>query len=167
MPNPCVTLNAMTLAAQILALGTVRAGGWVRALLYSCSLVMHWEWCRSEVELSRFLMHYLGSGTSFPFKILDGSVSQCGEDQPIRVVISDHDFDTNFQEDAHNPEILRQAVRVSPHFILLLHRPPPECVRRYQAGGAMVVEVHEMDDFPRMARDLTLALFPEGPRNDL
>src|SRR5262249_36220342 len=35
MPDPRVTRNAMTLAAQILCLGTVRAGGWVRALLYS------------------------------------------------------------------------------------------------------------------------------------
>ncbi len=35
MPNPCVAINAMTLAALILATGTVRAGGWVRALLYS------------------------------------------------------------------------------------------------------------------------------------
>src|SRR4051812_47064426 len=33
MPNPIYHLNAMTLAAQILTLGTTRAGGMVRAAL--------------------------------------------------------------------------------------------------------------------------------------
>ena len=74
MPNPCFAINAMTLAAQILATGTARAGGWVRALLYSSAPVLFWEWARSETEVSRFLMHYVGGGTSFPFGILDASV---------------------------------------------------------------------------------------------
>ena len=57
MPNPIYHLNAMTLAAQILTLGATRAGGTVRAALYSHEPVLYWSWCRSEIEISKFLMH--------------------------------------------------------------------------------------------------------------
>ena len=92
MPNPCFAVNAMTLAAMILATGTVRAGGWVRALTYSSAPVLFWEWGRSETDVSRFLMHYVGGGTDFPFDILDESVRACAGDQPIRVIITDCRF---------------------------------------------------------------------------
>jgi hypothetical protein len=167
MPNPCLAINAMTLAAQILSLGTVRAGGWVRALLYSSAPVLFWEWCRSEVEMARFLMHYVGGGTSFPFAILESSVRECGDDQPIRVVISDRDFDANFKESARNPEIFHQAIARSAPLILLQHRADPKRARFYRSQGALMVEVHKMDDFPRVATDLTFALFPEGPSDVL
>src|SRR5262249_18470404 len=65
MPDPRWHRNAMTLAAQILLTGAIRADGWVRAALYSGTPVTFWEWCRSETELSRFLMHYIGGGTVF------------------------------------------------------------------------------------------------------
>ncbi len=161
MPNPCLAVNTLTLAAQILSLGAVRAGGWVRALLYSGNPLLFWDWCRSEAEMSRFLMHYIGSGTSFPFEILETSVHDCGEDQPIRVVITDRDFDTNLRDNPRHTEVLREAVARSAQFVLLQHRPDPERVRWYRSAGATVVEVHQMDDFPRLATDLALALFPE------
>jgi hypothetical protein len=161
MPNPCLAINAMTLAALILATGTVRAGGWVRALLYSSVPVLYWEWCRSVSEMSRFLMHYVGGGTEFPFHILSASVRECSGDQPIRVIISDRDFDANVDQDAANAGVLSGAAAASPRFVILLHAPLPERVVRYRELGASVIPVETLDDFPRLAAGLTLALFPE------
>ncbi|MCA9068094.1 MAG: hypothetical protein KDA84_04190, partial [Planctomycetaceae bacterium] len=119
MPDPRRAINAMTLASQILLMGTIRAGGWVRALIYSHSPVLFWEWSRSEIELSRFLMHYVGGGTDFPFAVLDRSVQECRRDQPIRVIISDTDFDHNYQAAPQNAEHFLEAVQSGPHTILL------------------------------------------------
>ncbi len=159
MPNPCFVVNAMTLAAQILATGTARAGGWVRALIYSHQPVLFWEWTRSEAEISRFLMHYIGGGTKFPFDILEASVRECAADQPIRAIITDADFDANFERDPAHSGILGRAIEASPHLVLLLRTPTQ--VDRYRAMGALVVPVAAMEDFPRLAAELALALFPE------
>jgi hypothetical protein len=165
MPDPRRALNAMTLAAQILTLGTTRAGGWVRAVLYSSEPVLYWQWCRSEVEISRFLMHYIGSGTDYPFRLLSRSVDECGADQPIRVLITDRDFDANYDAAPDNARIFAEAARRSPHFIMLLHCPRPERVRHYRSQGATVVEVPDLNDFPRLTAELTLALFPQESRD--
>lgn len=162
MPNPVFQLNAMTLAAQILTLATTRAGGCIRAALYSHEPVLYWEWCRSEIEISRFLMHYIGGGTEFPFPLLKKSCEQCGPDQPLRIVITDQDFDTNFKAHADNEPIFIDAVARSPQVILLLHHPAKENVKRYRAIGAQVIEIAEMTDFPRVAVELARALFPDG-----
>lgn len=161
MPDPRHAENAMTLAAQILATGTMRAGGRVRALVYSHAPTLFWEWCRSEVEMSRFLMHYIGGGTVFPFEILRDSLATCGRDQPIRVVISDHDFLMNYAEDAQDARSFQEAARTS-QTILMLHHVPRDKARPFVRAGAQVVHVDTMTDFPRMAADLARALFPEG-----
>ena len=161
MPNPCFAINAMTLAALILATGTVRAGGWVRALLYSSVPVLYWEWGRSAAEVSRFLMHYVGGGTAFPFHILNASVQECAGDQPIRVIITDRDFDANVDDDPTNPGAVSAAATASPKFVILLHAPAPERVMQYRGLGASVIPVENLDDFPQLAAELTLALFPE------
>lgn len=162
MPDPRRTRNAMTLAAQILCVGTVRAGGWVRALLYSGDHVRYWTFCRSEVEMSRFLMHYIGGGTTFPFEVLEESIRECGDKQPIRVVITDSDFDHNYEERREHASIFALAAERSPHLVLLLHAPREERVKLYRKAGAEVVAVEELDDFPRMAADLSRALFDDG-----
>jgi len=161
MPDPRTTLNAMTLAAQILCVATVRAGGWVRALLYSGDFVRYWTFCRSDAEMSRFLMHYIGGGTCFPFQVLGESLQECRDKQPIRVIISDSDFDHNYDTTREGPGIFARAAARSPHLVLLLHAPQPEPVKRYQAAGAKVIAVERMDDFPRMAAALSAALFHE------
>lgn len=166
MPDPRTTLNAMTLAAQILNTGAIRAGGWARALLYSSAPVTYWEWCRSEIELSRFLMHYIGAGTVFPFDLLDKSVRECRAAQPIRVLITDTDFDMNYDSLPEHARIFADAVQSSPHFVMLLHCPREERVKQYRGIGAKVVPVPEMDDFPRVAADLSFALFSEGVHVD-
>lgn len=161
MPNPCIAQNAMTLAAQILVVGTIRAGGWVRALLYSGTSLSHWTWCRSEIELSRFLMQYIGSGTEFPFPILDRSVSEPMECKPIRVVVTDSDFDDNYNSKPEHARIFRRAVEESAVFVLLLHGPKMKSVKLYRSIGARVIEVETVADYPKMAADLTFALFPD------
>jgi hypothetical protein len=158
MPDPRWTRNAMTLAAQVLLTGAIRAGGRVRAVLYSGAPVTFWEWCRSETELSRFLMHYVGGGTVFPFPLLRQSVEECGGDQPIRVVISDGDFHHNYQANPANAAAFAEAARVSPHFVLLLHATGDED-GRYRRAGAKVITVAELDDYPSMAAALAAALF--------
>jgi hypothetical protein len=165
MPDPRYSLNAMTLAAQILTLGTVRAGGWVRSALYSSEPVCYWQWCRSELEMSRFLMHYIGAGTEFPFELLSQSTEECQKDQPIRVVISDSDFDYNYGErHGDNSVILREAAAASHKLILLLHQYDSKnsYISEYKSFGAAYIPIKEFDDFPKMAVDLTFALFPDG-----
>jgi hypothetical protein len=163
MPDPRFTRNAMTLAAQILVTGAIRAGGWARATLYSSAPVVYREWCRSERELSRFLMHYVGAGTDFPFGLLEASVAECGADQPIRVVITDNDFNHNYAETKGNAAVFAEAVRRSPHFVLLLHAEDGPWAKPYRAAGARVIPVTELEDYPGVAAALSADLF-EGER---
>ena len=158
MPDPRRSHNAMTLAAQILTLGAVRAGGWVRALLYSTNAVSYWQWCRSEIEISRFLMHYIGAGTSFPFHTLQSSVEGCGRRQPVRAIITDRDFHHNHSEAAEHARIFAEACRAST-LVLMLHAVSPELAALYRSAGAQVVVVEDMEDFPHMAVKLSQALF--------
>jgi hypothetical protein len=161
MPDPRWRRNAMTLAAQVLLTGAIRAGGWVRVVLYSGAPVAFWEWCRSERELSRFLMHYIGGGTSFPFDMLRASVAECGSVQPIRVAITDADFHHNYQASGKHAGIFAEATRVSPHFVLMLHATgDPE--GRYRRTGATVITVDDLENYPAMAAALSAALFERG-----
>jgi hypothetical protein len=162
MPDPRRTINAMTLSALVLAVGAIRAGGSVRALLYSSSHVRYWEWCRSEVEISRFLMHYIGGGTEFPFGVLKESVTESPTARPVRVVITDSDFDHNYKKDIKHSAIFADAVRRSGPLVLLLHRPASEWAARYRGVGARVVPVQKLEDFPTMAAGLGRALFSEA-----
>ncbi len=163
MPDPRMTRNAMTLSAQILVTGAIRAGGWARATLYSSAPVVYREWSRSETVLSKFLMHYVGAGTDFPFDLLRQSVGECEGDQPIRVVITDRDFDHNYQSNRQNPGILADAVAASPHFVLMLHSDDGAWTEPYKRAGARVIPVTNLEDYPAMAASLSAALF-EGDR---
>jgi hypothetical protein len=161
MPDPRWRRNAMTLAAQVLLTGAIRAGGWVRVALYSDTPVAFWEWCRSERELSRFLMHYIGGGTSFPFDMLRESVAECGSVQPIRVAITDGDFHHNYEASKKRGSMFAEAARVSPHFVLMLHATGDK-EGRYRRAGATVITVDELDNYPAMAAALSAALFERG-----
>jgi hypothetical protein len=163
MPDPRLTRNAMTLAAQVLLTGTIRAGGWVRVVLYSGAPVPFWEWCRSEIELSRFLMHYIGGGTAFPFDLLRQSIAECSADQPIRIVITDSDFHHNYEASPANAAAFAEAARVSPHFVLMLHATGDKD-GRYRRAGAKLITVEELEDYPAMAAALSAALFERERR---
>src|SRR6185436_755260 len=149
------------LSALVLATGAIRAGGAVRALLYSGSHVRFWEWCRSELELSRFLMHYIGGGTEFPFEVLAESVAESRTARPVRVLITDSDFDRNHDRAPAHRRIFAEAVRRSGPLVLLLHLPAATSVARYRGVGAHVVPVEKLEDFPAMAAALGRALFAE------
>jgi hypothetical protein len=161
MPNPIVTVNPMTLAAQVLAIGALRAEGAVRALLYSGDVTELWSWCRSELEISRFLLHYIGGGTEFPFHRLAASVRECGREQPHRVILTDRDFDRNVDAAPDRAVIVAEAAAHG-RLVLLLHEPEAARVRRYEDLGAAVVAVGALDDFPRAAGGLVHALYPRG-----
>jgi hypothetical protein len=166
MPDPTQELNAMTLAALILATGALRAGGWVRAVLYSDAADAMPDWSRSEHDLSRFLMRYRGGGTVFPFRVLADSVRAHRASPPSRVVISDSDFHHNVRAQARFVGELEAAARHSRPLVLLLLNPDPKECQRYTKLGARVVPVDDLDDFPAVAAGLTAALFPlrETPR---
>lgn len=167
MPDPRQARNALTLAAMILTVATTRAGGAVRALLYSGDHVKLWTWTRSDVEVSRFLMHYIGGGTAFPFDVLQASVEERAVSfdgraiKPIRVVITDRDFDANVANDINAPTLLQRASSSSAPFVLLQSSPDPGCAARYKSWGMTVVPVQALDDFPKVAAGLARALFPD------
>lgn len=162
MPDPTQQINAMTLAAQILVTGTLRAGGAARALMYSTTNEKLWEFCRSEAILSRFLMRYIGGGTQFPFEVLAASVESERNLQPIRVIITDTDFDANYDSRPENAVIFKRAAERSPALVLLLHTPNRDRVRKYEQAGARVVAVRTLSDFPVMAAALAHSLFDPG-----
>ena len=159
MPDPKKALNAMTLAAQILVAGTIRAGGSARALMYSVEFEKSWTYCRSEKILSRFLMNYIGGGTSFPFEVLEESVEECRTEWPVRVIITDADFDMNYESSPNNAKIFARAAARSSPLVLLLHQPRQDVIRRYEVAGARVIAVRALSDFPRMAAALAFSLF--------
>jgi hypothetical protein len=161
MPDPRATLNAMTLAGLILVTAAIRKGGSARACLYSTDTVPYWQWCRSEVELSKFLMHYIGGGTKFPFARLAASLEECGDNKPTRVVITDSDFNLNFSENRDARGILRAAAMSSQPFVMLLHNAGTEAIKIYRDLGANVVPIADLENFPKMASQLVTALFPD------
>lgn len=165
MPDPTRAMNAMTLAAQILVTGTLRAGGAARALLYSTTHEKSWEYCRSEKILSKFLMRYIGDGTEFPFEVLAASVESERHLQPIRVIITDTDFDMNYSAKPENAQIFKRAAERSAALVLLLHQPKRDRVRQYEQAGARVVGVRTLSDFPIMAAALAHSLFDPGAQN--
>ena len=118
MPNPCFAINAMTLAALILATGTVRAGGWVRALLVlvGAGAVLGVGAVGDRgVAVPDALRRWRDRRSRFD--ILDASVQECAGDQPIRVIITDRDFDANFDEDPANAGAVSAAAAASPRFV--------------------------------------------------
>lgn len=160
MPDPRTALNAMTLAGLILVTAAIRKGGVARVCLYSSDKVTYWEWCRSELELSKFLMHYIGAGTEFPFPLLAESVKECGDKTPIRVVITDGDFNANFDKDPNASSLLRHAAIASRPFVLLLRSTDMDHTQIYRELGMTVVTIADLEDFPRMASQVVTALFP-------
>jgi hypothetical protein len=159
MPDPKLQMNPMTLAAQVLALSCVRHEGQVRALIYSSNHVKHWTWTRSELEISRFLMTYIGGGTDYPFAVLDASVKEHKAEAPIRVVLTDSDFFHNLTHGkAH---ALVAAAGQQSRFICLLNgaKDDDAWVKEIRAAGAQTVCVSSLDHFPQTAAALARVLF--------
>lgn len=165
MPDPKTQVNPMTLAAQVLAMSAIRNGGQVRAVIYSTNHVKHWEWTRSEMEVSRFLMQYIGGGTDFPFKLLEASVKDCGLHQPIRVVLTDSDFSYNLKAPPGGAPFVRRAAETSP-FVALLNggTAGASWVQEIAAAGATTVPVASLEGFPATAAAIGEALFGDAAK---
>jgi hypothetical protein len=103
-------------------------------------------------------MHYVGGGTDFPFDLLRQSVAECRGRQPIRVVISDSDFHSNYHAEQQNAGTFAEAGAASPHLILMLHA-TGDRDGHYQRAGAKVLTVEQLEDYPAMAAALAAALF--------
>lgn len=160
MPDPKASVNPMTLAAQVLAMSALRNGGQVRALIYSTNNLQHWEWTRSEMEMSRFLMNYIGGGTDFPFDILRDSVRDSGANQPIRVVLTDSDFHGNLHGTGHADGA--RAAAAAGTFVALLNGATGQdlaWVKTIAATGIRAIPVPDMSGFPQTAAALGEALF--------
>lgn len=123
MPNPAVAVNAMTLAAVVLATSCTRFQGDVRGIIYSSErpppIVS--PWTRSEEKAQQAVMPYLGGGTIFPFELMVALSKEKGPAKDaFRVVISDRDFLYNVRGDDPGFRHLQEAARRSRRIVLLL-----------------------------------------------
>jgi hypothetical protein len=157
-PDPRATSSPMTLAAQILATTVTRSGGAVRQILYSNGPVLQWRWTRSEVELSSFLMHYVGGDSVFPFSTLEQSLHESGRLRPFRVVITTETVAGVDGLADSELEILRAAVQVSQTMYFFLYRPDREIADRLRSIGANVLEIPDVAEFPRFAAEVANAI---------
>lgn len=164
MPNPEQGLNAMTLAAQVLATLAVRRGSRVRACVYSMDNPLCSEWMQSERAARRFLFHYIGGGTQFPFEVARGWAER--DPSVVRVVISDSDFVYNLK--GADQAAFRGTVQRSRHFVLLLLGVPEAHVRSQWKvpvpAKLKVVTVESLDAFAPLAAQLADSLFPREAR---
>ena len=162
MPNPATALNAMTLAAQILAASALRKQGVVRGVVYSSGRPLVSDWMYDEERARLFLLQYAGGGTDYPFNVLKASA----RDRPdvVRVIISDSDFLANVQGPGAM-DALRFAVDKS-RLVVAFLAIDVEWARKTLAPvlGAprfRLVPVGSLNDFARAAAGLADALF--GP----
>jgi uncharacterized protein (DUF58 family) len=164
MPSPLTAVNALTLAAQILAAAAIRQGGRARAVVYSAGKPMQSQWLRDEEAARDFLLHYVGGGTDYPFDVLRASAAE--RKDVVRVVVSDADFLGNCRGKGAM-EALTYGVSRSQRFVALLwlpyHRADAEALlapvladRRFR-----LVVVEQLEQLGAAAGALARALFGE------
>lgn len=118
MPDPTRALNAMTLAAQILSAAAIRDEGRVRAVVYSAGEPLVSDWMYDERVARRFLLHFMGAGTQFPFEVLEEWTEDARD--ATRVIISDDGFRQNLRNSARGPSIVEGAVERSNPLVAML-----------------------------------------------
>jgi len=160
MPDPAKALNAMTLAAQILAASAIRKQGVVRGIVYSAGKPLVSDWIYDEERARRFLLHYAGGGTQYPFEVLRASARERSD--VVRVIVSDSDFLYNVQGqgalDALRFGIDKSALLVA--FLALPGKDVPDVLKPLVALPRFrLVRVSSFSDFARAAADLAEALF--------
>jgi len=130
MPSPDARINAMTLAAQILALSVLRRGGRVRGIVYSSHAETS-EWMYGEEAVSSFLLRYSGGGTDFPFQLMREFAER--DRDVVRLIISDSDFLWNCSQAPENLRLLSEAIDRSARVVLLLALPSDNDLKRILA----------------------------------
>jgi hypothetical protein len=116
MPRPDRNVNAMTLAAQIVALSFLRRGGRVRAIVYSTDYELS-DWMYSEDTVLARLLRFAGGGTVFPFAVFEELASQ--DREVVRLIVSDSDFLYNCAT-GRNVEILAETAERSVLVVAML-----------------------------------------------
>lgn len=160
MPDPARALNAMTLAAQILAASALRKQGVVRGIVYSSGKPLVSDWMYDEERARRFLLHYAGGGTDYPFEVLRASARERSD--VVRVIVSDSDFLSNVQG-AGAMDALRFGVDKSQLLVAFLAVQPDWA--RGPLGPVLgsprfrLVTVTSHSDFAHAAASLAEALF--------
>ncbi|MBM3271657.1 MAG: hypothetical protein FJZ01_28825, partial [Candidatus Sericytochromatia bacterium] len=158
MPHPEEGLNAMTLAALILATAATRQGGQVRAILFSENYMVS-DWLGDEKAALDFLCGtYLG-GTVFPFELL----AEHAREEPgiVRVILSDGDF---FWTYPSHKDSFAAAVAASDPLVATLLGCDPANVRAQFAtllstGHFGFVPVAGAGDFAGVSASLARVLF--------
>lgn len=160
MPNPEQSLNAMTLAAQVLSASALRKGATVRGIIYSADNPIVSPWMYDEETARDFFFHYIGGGTWFPVEVME----QLSEERPdvLRVVISDSDFLYNMRQEGALPRFAR-AMERSRRVVAFLAVVDDATVRHVMApvmGSPRfrLATVQWMSDFGRAAAALADAL---------
>ena len=162
MPDPSRALNAMTLAAQVLAASALRKQGVVRGIVYSSGTPLVSDWMYDEERARLFLLQYAGGGTDYPFNVLKASARDRSD--VVRVIISDSDFLANVQGPGAM-DALRFAVdksRLVVAFLAIEVKWARQTLAPVVASPKFrLVPVASLNDFGRAAADLADALF--GP----
>lgn len=172
MPNPQQSINAMSLAAMILAASAIRHKGMVRTIIYSSGPMHVSEWMRDELKCNDFLLHYIGGGTDYPFEYLADS---CKNDKNIvRVIISDSDFLYNLSGDVYayggrkqlpkTPrDMLWNAIGDSKVLVAMLHldaaHGKQSFVKELSHEKFKLVTVQDLNAYAKAAGELAAALF--------
>lgn len=160
MPDPQRAVNAMTLAAQILATATIRQGGLVRAIVYSSGPPLVSDWMRNEEIARDFLLNYSGGGTDYPFALLAASVAE--KPDAVRVVVTDSDFLYNYQ---YGDGALDRVLPTCRRFVALLALPGGSASAEETLKGPLsqprfrLVAVRSLADFGAAAAALARGLF--------
>jgi len=162
MPNPAQSLNAMTLAAQILAASAIRKQGLVRGIVYSSGKPLLSDWMREEETARLFLLNYAGGGTDYPFPLL----KRLSAERPdaIRVVISDSDFLYNASP-AGAMDALAYGIEHSRLLVAFLAADRASCAKVLAPvlgrPKFKLATVKSLDGFAAAAAELADALIPE------
>ncbi len=165
MPAPDTCINAMTLAAQILALSVLRRGGRVRGIIYSSNVEAS-DWMYNEETVSSFLLRYAGGGTAFPFRLLRELAEH--DRDVLRLVISDSDFLRNCTQAPENLRLLSEAIDRSARVVLLLALPSDEPLKRtlapvWRHPRLHVVTVETVGDLAKAAAALANSFLDAVP----
>ena len=145
----------------------------MRAVIYSSGQPLVSEWMSDEETARRFLLHYNGGGTDYPFALLRAFAKE--RDDVMRVIISDSDFLANVAGRGHL-DTLRFACERSKVLVAFLAADAANA----QAGLRPVLParqfrlaiVQNLSDFGKAAASLADALLTTGteaipPRREL